>query len=165
MALALPGQSIPPVPQVAGVSRLEHRLLSMLIEAMVPQAQIEALANADVTTSALLGAIASDRAQFETFCKDLLNLDPTARAADFLPRAKLIMVWDRCRQVEAVESKAAAERAQLQLPPQVALGELEAAKQALEALVGHEIPKHHCPSEPYQNQQKCRSDPRSLQLP
>ena len=66
MALALPGQQ---ALQVAAPTnpraKIEHRFLTKLDEARVEDALIESLANKDITTAALFGAIANDNATFD----------------------------------------------------------------------------------------------------
>ena len=131
------------------MAALEPRFLGLLQQARVPDDIITLLGAKGYDTAHIFGSVTKTDSDFFDFCKAVLNIDPAARADDWVKRSRLTMVWEGCKVRVDVEHKHIAERAVMQLPPQVAIGELEAAKRALEAFKGFEIAKHHCPSEPY----------------
>ena len=125
-ALALPGQfPSTAVVAITGRNKLEPRFLSILTSARVPEAQMDLLGDGDFDTAAIFANVARNDAAFESFCKDVLNVDPAVRPADFLLRARLTTAWESCKTRSAVETRAEAERAAQQLPPQIAIGDLE----------------------------------------
>ena len=151
--LAIPGQQqLAAIAPAAGIAKVEPRLLSMLTHAKVPNDKIEILGNKDLGSMTVFGNIArGEKAEerFELFLKNVLNIDAVADPDHFGIAARITSVWQSARIEAVIKTTAEAERAHQQLPPQIATGELELAKQALENLQGFELPDHLCPSQPY----------------
>ena len=113
----------------------------MLLESKVPEATCKLLGDNDVDSAALFGNLAKDDEQFLKFLKVALDVDPEARAKDFILAGRLRMVWEACKVRTVVEIKQQAERQMARLPPQLNIGDLETAKRAFESVTGIEIPK------------------------
>ena len=147
--LALPGQHAPAVTVTAGMAKLDPRLLAALQAAKVPDDVCDNMGNKGIESMSLFAHLAKTDEAFDKLCKDFLGIDPDARPQEILTRGKLSTVWEVCRTQSQVDTKAAAERSALRLPPQLAVGDLETAKAAYEAVEQMELPDHLCPSEPY----------------
>ena len=95
------------------------RFLSLLQQNDVSLENIAKLGTAGCKTIALFGHVGKDEARLEAYLKAVLNLDPTARAEDFIPVAQLVIVWTACRKRSEVETEAQAQRVVNHLPPQL----------------------------------------------
>ena len=82
---------------------------------------------------------------FYTLAWTTLTLDDDTRPDDALPIAKLPMAWESCKKRSEVETEAAAHRAVKHLPPQLAVEDIQTAREAYEkkenkVLEGHKVP-------------------------
>ena len=76
-----------------GKAKLQAKFLSMLEDAGVDSTICDKLGNAGCTSSALFGGITGDEKEIVLYLKAACGLDVLARADDFLPRARLLIVW------------------------------------------------------------------------
>lgn len=80
------------------------------------------------------------------YSKSACNLDVLARADDFLPRARLLIVWKACKARQEIEVKHTAQRAVETLPPQTTDQDFGLAKESLEAVEKISILDYETPS-------------------
>ena len=110
--LALPGAAALQVAQPTnGREKLDPRFLAMLLQAKITDSICDTLGNADVDSAALFGSMgAGVEEKVLDYFKDVLNIDPTARPAELVMQARLLMVWKACKLRADIETKAAIER-------------------------------------------------------
>ena len=101
-----------------GKAKLEAKFLSMLEDTGVDATICDKLGNAGCTSSGLFGGITGDEKEMVMYLKAVGDLDVLARADDFLPRARLLIVWKACTARQEIEVQHTAQRAVENLPPQ-----------------------------------------------
>lgn len=118
----------------------------MLTQSKMPDHLMLKLANMDCNSAALFGGIAKEEKDFFAFLKEVLEVDPETKVADFILRSKLTNLCGSCKVWAEVESRHAAERALRRLPPQVSVDDLDVVRAAYEASIGDGLPDYLCPS-------------------
>ena len=98
------------ITQTDDLAKMEPKLLSMFINASVPQEEIAKLVKAQVHSCSLFGSMTEDRAEIWEFVKAVNGYDVATRPLDLVPRGRILTVWEACRASAAVELKHQAER-------------------------------------------------------
>ena len=104
--------------QSSGLQKMEPRFLAMLEEAGVEAQYINDLSKFCTSTSMYAHMGATD-AEMVIFLQSACKLDVTARADDFVPRCRLLMVWEACKKRREIEVAHSARREVENLPPQI----------------------------------------------
>ena len=134
----------------AGKGKLEARLLALLMNAGVDDALLDKIGDSGMNTVALYANMASDEDRFRL----VIAMDEIGVKGDTfngqLNQSKLIGIWRTLRTSAEVENTAAANRAQLSLPPVILQKDVKALVKIFEASQGgFEVEKHECPSKDY----------------
>ena len=133
-----------------GKGKLEARLLALLMQAGVEDALLDKIGESGMNTVALYANMASDEDRF----KVVIAMDEIGVKGDsfngMLNQSKLVGIWRSLRTTAEVEDKAAANRAQLALPPVVTTKDIKGLTKIFQATAeGYEVEKHECPSKDY----------------
>ena len=133
-----------------GKGKLEARLLALLMQAGVDDALLDKIGESGMNTVALYANMASDEDRF----KVVIAMDEIGVKGDsfngMLSQSKLIGIWRTLRTSAEIEDKAAANRAQLALPPVVTTKDIKGLTKIFQATAeGYEVEKHECPSKDY----------------
>ena len=133
----------------SGRAKLEGKFLSMLEDAGVSEEICNKLGESGCNSSMLFGGITEDEKEMILYLQGACNLDVTQRADDFLPRARLLIVWKACKARQEFEVKHSAQRAVENLPPQATDQDFGLAKEALEKIDKMDLLDYETPSKPY----------------
>ena len=128
---------------------MEAKFLSMLEDTGVDATICDKLGNAGCTSSGLFGGITGDEKEMVMYLKAACDLDVLARADDFLPRARLLIVWKACKARQDIEVQHTAQRAVENLPPQTTDQDFGLAKESLEIVEKFSLLDYETPSKPY----------------
>ena len=82
------------ITQSDDLAKMEPKLLSMPINASVPQEEIAKLAKAQVHGCSLFGSMTEDRTEMIEFIKAVNGYDVAARPLDMVPRGRILSVWE-----------------------------------------------------------------------
>ena len=117
----------------AGLAKLEPRFLVLLQERGVSEPVMIKIADSGCCEVEVYSNIATPKEKVQDFSKQVIGVDPSANAADFIVRCKLLTVWESCNTRIEVESKSDAERQISNFPPQLIPDDYVAARTAFEA--------------------------------
>ena len=123
------------------IDKLEPRLFGLLTSVDASVSTMVNLAKAGCVKAGLLRWVGDDPKELRQYLRD-------QGITDLLEHAKILTVHENLKIYKEVETKDAAARAIAQLPPQLALGELQQAKKAFER-TEHALEREECPSQGY----------------